>query len=368
MITSVFWNTSHKSLYKRTGDPLGLHALREAMSDCLVPHLTGATRHADDYLWVLVGLRWARDDTGATVDADVWEEFRKFERALKQYWHRFTARRDYLGKREVAKLCEHERPNVNKRILEDERATGLLGSYIASLRAIGLIEKSALAPTKVGDQLIRGVGFTARPRTFTSWSALRTGYGPTAREVRGCRKALGSHLFQDDHMRCAASAMLARATARSWSGLAAFLTTEQRRVASACAAVLNVEEAMAGAFGELLTGRPSLTATQRVRVRDTSARVRDRQPIPDAWSNQPIAKALDGAWSACIDGRRIEQRLVDLHVEVVHTVRGNEPWITILGEESLVEYRPVFAGRDFRLKNLARLVGQTKWSPDAVRA
>lgn len=367
MITSIFWNTSHERPYERAGDPLGFDALREAMSDCLVPHLTGGTKYTDDYLWVLVGLRWARGGSVARVDADVWEEFRKFERALKQYWQKFTKRRDYMGKRAVKKLCEYDRPNVNQRILTDERTTGLLGTYITSLRAIGLVEKS-LAPTKVGDQLIRGVGFMAHPRTFTSWSALRDGYATTEREVRGCRKALGNHLFRDDHMRCAASAMLKCPSALSWSGLTAHLSTAQRRVATACAAVLNVEEAMVSAFSELMTGRPSLTAAQRAQVQDASARVRDRHPIPDAWSNQPIAKALDGAWSACIDGRRIEQKLINLHVEVVHSVRGNEPWITVPGKESLIKFRPAFTGRDFRLRNLRRLVNETKWNSDAVRA
>ena len=125
MFTSVFWNAPHKQLYERTGDPLGLDALREAMSDCLVPHITGATRHADDYVWILVGLRWAEQRASTAVDADIWEEFRKFERALKQYWHQFTTRRDYQGTRVVERLCKDARPNVNERILENERATGV---------------------------------------------------------------------------------------------------------------------------------------------------------------------------------------------------------------------------------------------------
>jgi len=367
MITSVFWNTSHKRLAERTGDPLGFDALREAMADCLVPHLTGATNHADDYLWVLIGLRWARTNAQTTVDADVWEEFRKFERALKQYWHKFTNRSDYLGKLEVKKLCAKERPSVNQPILKNERATGLLGTYLASLRVIGLVEKSALAPTTAGEQLVRGIAFTCRPRTFTSWSALRDGYGPTERDVRRCRKALGIYLFRDEHMRCAATAIWARATA-PWSGLAALLGVEQRRVANACAAVLTVEKEMVEAFRELLDGNPNLSAVRRARVKVASARARNRHPIPDAWSNQPIAKALEGAWSACIDGRRIEQRLLDLHIEIVQSVRGNIPWIADLGEKSEVEFRPAFAGRDFRRDNLERLVRETKWSPNAVRA
>ena len=124
---------------------------------------------------------------------------------------------------------------------------------------------------------------------------------------------------------------------------------------------------MTGAFSELLTGRATLAATERAQVRDASARVRNRKPIPDAWVNQPIAKALEHAWSSCVDGRLIERRLLSLHVEVAHAVRGNDAWISALGEESAVDYRPGLSGRDFRLGNLKRLVSETKWSPGAVR-
>jgi hypothetical protein len=150
MINSIFWNKSDKC--ERPGDPLGFDALREAMSDCVVPHLTGGTNHADDHLWVLVGLRWAHGEKGNKVDADVWEQFRKFERALKQYWEKFTKRHDYTGKDEVVEWCKDDRPTVFQPIFKNERAGGLLGSYIASLRVIGLVDKSALALTKVGDQ------------------------------------------------------------------------------------------------------------------------------------------------------------------------------------------------------------------------
>jgi hypothetical protein len=368
MITSVFWNTSHKRQTERPGDPLGFDALREMMSDCLVPDLTGGTRHADDYLWVLVGLRWARGDAATKVDAEVWGAFRKFERALKQYWERTKIRQDYSGKLKVANLCKQERPNVNQPILTNERAGGLLGSYIVSLRNIGLVEKSALALTKAGDQIIQGVGFTAGKRTFTSWSALGDGFSTTEREVRTRRKALGIHLFRDDHMRLAASATLSCPTAKSWNELAARLNGEQRRIASACVAVINAETAMVEAFIELMSGRTKLTAEQSTSVRNTSIRVRTGKPIPVAKSNQPTAKALDGAWSACVNGRHIETQLVDLHVNVARSIRGNEPWIARLGEKSLIEYRLGTVERDFRIGNLRRLVKETNWRPDATRA
>jgi hypothetical protein len=364
--TSLFWNTSHKRQFERNGDPLGLDALREAMSDSLVPHLTGATIHADDYLWVLVGLRWARNDEGAKVDVDVWEAFRRFERGLKQYWQKFTQRRDYLGKREVVKLCEHDRPNVDQRILEDERATGLVGNYIASLRALNLVEKSALAPTTTGESLIRRIAFTRRAHTFTSWSGLDFAFAETEQQVRRCRGAFGRRLFEDARMRRAAVAVLAKKDAHSWGTLADHLVDEQRRVARACGTILDVEVAMVEAFCDLLGGAKTLRAEERTRLRTRTARARGAKPIPEAWERQPIAKAIDASWRGCSDGRQLEQCLLELHVEVVRTARGNEPWIAELGEQSLVEFRPNFNGRDFRLRNLQRLVSETKWRPNAA--
>jgi hypothetical protein len=168
-------------------------------------------------------------------------------------------------------------------------------------------------------------------------------------------------------MRRAASAALSCQTAQSWNGLAAHLNGEQRRIASACAAVIDTETAMVDAFVELMSGRTKLTAAETADVRNTCIRVRARKPIPVAKSNQPTAKALNGTWTACVNGRGIEKRLVDLHVDVARSIRGNEPWITELGQKSLIDYRLGTTERDFRMGNLRRLVKETNWRPDATK-
>ncbi len=369
MTTAVFWNISHKRQRDRAADPLGLDALREAMADCLVPHLTGGTRHADDYLWVLVGLRWAREAARTPVDADVWEEFRKFERALKQYWQRFTTRRDFLGKLEVSDRCKADRPDVSRPILVNERATGILGTYIASLRAIGLVDDKYLAPSKAGENLVRGVAFPARARTFTSWPALRAVFAATEGDLRRRRPGLGPHVFHDDRMHRAAIAFVSRRRATAWNACdRSHLSAEQRRVAHACPAVLEVEEAMVSAFAELLDGRQQLDTSRKAQLRATAARVLARRPIPDLWMRHPLAAALERAWTPLARGRSPEPALLDLHIEVTLRVRGNDPWVHELGEETLVDFRPTFGGRDFRFGNLARLVSETRWSPRAARA
>ena len=90
MTSSLFWNRPIARDRTRSVDPLGLYALREAMADKLVPLLTGATRDADEYLWTLIGLRWAQEATGSSIETVIFNDgFALFERALKQYWYKF---------------------------------------------------------------------------------------------------------------------------------------------------------------------------------------------------------------------------------------------------------------------------------------
>ena len=105
----LFWNRPYVFSPERAIDPLGFDALREAMSNVLVPYLTGATTHAEHYIAVVAGLRWARDTAASPDDDKVWQHFSRFERGLKQYWHRHhngrPARLRYLGKKSVAITC-----------------------------------------------------------------------------------------------------------------------------------------------------------------------------------------------------------------------------------------------------------------------
>lgn len=362
-MTTAFWNVTHRRERERNADPLGFDALREAMADVLAPCLTGGTSHADDFLWVLVGLRWARDAQGAVVDVDVSQQFFKFERGLKQYWQKYTKRRGYLGTRAVVELCRLGRPDVTVPILTDERASGLLGTYVASLRTIGLIEKSSLAPTSKGGDLIRGVSFDATARTFTSWKGLLAGYQYAEGEVQARRQGLGRALFADDSMHRVGAAVRAQPTARSWRTLAARLSAEQQHIAAACDNVLAAEEAMVGGFALLLEGSPKLPPQHRAQIKSTCTALGRRRPLPRVWSSQPIAQALDAAWQACRRAGRIEKSLVELHRRVVHEVRGNDPWITMLGDEAQLDFRFQPSGRDFRLANLQRLVKETRWQP-----
>lgn len=188
------------------------------MADKLVPLLTGATREADEYLWTLVGLRWAHESTGSSVDATIFNQgFAPFERALKQYWYRFH-KRVSAGSNVVKKLCDEAQPDVRPPILVDQRATGLLGNYIVSLRGMGLIQKESLRVVgDACDRLLVDINF-APPRNWTaSWEALRTAFSGI--DLRSACRRLGVRLFSggSPEMTRAARSVLTRPSPTSWA-------------------------------------------------------------------------------------------------------------------------------------------------------
>ena len=118
------------------------------MADTLVPLLTGATRDAEDYIWTLVGLYWARAKTGSSIDKVIFNDpdygFAVFERALKLYWYKTRGWISGLGINVVKELCNGDKPDVSRPILFDQRNTGLLGNYIVSLRGMGFVRNNSL--------------------------------------------------------------------------------------------------------------------------------------------------------------------------------------------------------------------------------
>ena len=68
----------------RESDPLALSSIHDAAADVLLPYISGRTNKAEDYLWVLIGLRWS--EKNASTESDIWERFENFEKALKLNW------------------------------------------------------------------------------------------------------------------------------------------------------------------------------------------------------------------------------------------------------------------------------------------
>jgi hypothetical protein len=373
-LSELFWNAPHVFEGVRAVDPLGFDALREAMSNVLVPYLTGATRHAEHYVAVLVGLRWAKSRATNPIDREIWPRFARFERGLKQYWHRRPsgrlARNRYLGKRRIKEICDGPRPDVDAPILQDQRAIGLLANYIESLRAIGLvrpgqllIEDSAVSEL-LGDPRFEWAGtspgrWDALERTFKSVDT------PTA------WPRLGRRLFDSDgladgrvRMYAAARAVVAQPGARAWTPLARsrHLLAPQQAIAAGTAVTTELEERLRAQFAVLLRGdAPARGALTSKRVRALAATLLRLRVIDNAWPADPaLASVLRHQLESLAAVHGSPQGLLLWHEEVVRT-RGAESWIRELGERSSLELPPQRVEPDFRFGNLQTLLAETKW-------
>lgn len=342
------------------------------MADKLVPLLTGATRDADEYLWTLVGLRWAHEVTGSSVDATIYKQgFEPFERALKQYWYKFQ-RRASGGINEVKKLCNESQPDVRRPILVDQRATGLLGNYIVSLRGMNLVQKDSLRVVDdAADRLLVDIRFAPPRGWISSWSVLKRAFSSIEPKVKAARKRLGVRLFAggSPEMRTAAMAALARPSAMTWAGVGRReLSNEQARLAKATTAVIRLEAASLEAFGALLRGEKSLSQSTRKPLRSLAAATREADPFPSSWDeSNPLRSAIRDALSSLAQGRDPAAALIRLHIAVTREVRLTDPWLLHLGEipTGFQQWRPGTGVPDLRFGNLRRLRSQTRWSPHA---
>lgn len=370
MTSIAFWNRPSTREINRSADPLGFDALREAMADGLVPLLTGGTRDADEYLWTLIGLRWARQETGAVVDKVLFNRgFAIFERALKQYWYRFE-KRSSSGITVIKLICEQSAPDVQRRILLDQRATGLLGNYIVSLRGMGLVQKDSLRLVDEASELLLGdIAFAPRRGWDSSWASLSQAFKSVSLKL--AKKRLGNRLFQGavHEMNQAARAFRAKPSATNWFKMSRrALGADQARLAAATRPVAFLESKALEAFGLLLRGHEKLPGLMKRQVQSLAVEVRDANPFPPSWdTSSRLRGAMSGALSALAKGQSIERTLLQLHLEVTQEVRHTDPWLRCLGESpaAFQDWKPGAGIPDYRFGNLRRLVRQTNWGPRA---
>jgi len=375
-LSELFWNAPHVFEGVRAVDPLGFDALREAMSNVLVPYLTGATRHAEHYVAVLVGLRWAKIRATNPIDREIWPRFARFERGLKQYWHRHPsgrlARNRYLGKRRIKEICDGPRPDVDAPILQDQRAIGLLANYIESLRAIGLVRSGQLLiEDSAVSELLGDPRFEWAGTSPGRWDGLERTFKMVDTPTAWPR--LGRRLFDSDgladgrvRMYAAARAVVAQPGARAWTPLARsrHLLAPQQAIAAGTAVTTELEERLREQFAVLLRGAaPARGALTSTRVRALATALLGRCVIDNAWPAEPaLAGVLRRQLESLAAGQGSPQGLLLWHEEVVRT-RGAEPWIRELGERSSLELPPQRVEPDFRFGNLRTLLAETKWRP-----
>ena len=366
----LFWNKPSPRDDMRAVDPLGFDALREVMADGLVPLLTGATRRADEYLWTLIGLRAAPELADATVDDEVFSKgFAPFERALKQYWLKFEGRRSG-GVNIVERLIEEKRPILDRRILVNERATGLVGNYIVSLRGLGLVERTSIRVCEgATDALLSGVhsGFGAT-RWASSWANLKETFGTP--DLTQAKRRLGRLLFSParDLMHNAGRAVRQTPAAHQWHEVQwEFPRGEQARVARATRPVSALGQAMLDAFSHLLRGDTRLPTTVRSHLRRLARGALNADPFPEEWrADSPLRRAMTQAWSRLAAGRSPEEAIVTLHTTVTRDIRRTDPWIEAVGERAgaFADWSPGSGEPDYRFANLKTLLRETRWRPD----
>jgi hypothetical protein len=369
--STLFWNRPPKKNTIRPADPLGFDALREAMADALVPLLTGATRDADEYIWTVVGLRWARKETKSSIDATIYNKgFALFERALKQYLCRFCGWKG-SGINVVKELCKGPKPNVGRPILLNERSTGLLGSYIVSLRGMGLVQKNSLHVVEdASERLLADMHFSARNWT-SSWNNLEDAFSNNRIDFTEARQRLGGRLFsgEDQSMRRSASAIRKQPKAVSWVQVAQHLSDkEQFRIAKATKAVIQLEKVALEAFGNVLHGEKTLSVSLQKKLCYLAVAAQKADPFPSSWAKRsPLREAISIALSSLAGDSNSNPAaaLLRLHKSVTHDIRKNEPWISDLGDIPAVfeKWKPSGGTPDFRFGNLRKLVVQTKWRP-----
>jgi len=224
MTFEAFWSKPPDFGRGREQDPLGLSTLHEAAADVLLPLLSGRTRSADEYLWVLVGLRWAGEQ--AATDKDIWANFETFEKALKLNWFHCGRRSGFAGVGAIKQHYKDGRTDFDFQLISNQRSLGLLGAYLRSLRDAGLVERRTLQLEKnAANALIDSVSFP--------WRGSISSYGWLANTFRRAQEGfsrntyteLGRRLFDRSDMRDVAAAIKTLGPRPAWRKAARRLVT-----------------------------------------------------------------------------------------------------------------------------------------------
>ncbi len=230
LVIEAFWSIPPDFGSNREQDPLGLSSVHEAAADALLPLLSGRTRNAEDYLWVLIGLRWAGSQ--ASTEIEIWAKFEIFEKALKLHWYDKGRRSGFAGVDAVRDHYQDRRTDLDFKLISNQRSQGLLGAYLRSLRSAGLVKPGSLALTDAGRSLIDHVVF--------QWAGKISGYGWLTRTFsraqegfsRRAKAELGGYLFDPESMRDVASKIRALGQRPSWRKTAAGLAPSKKNALS----------------------------------------------------------------------------------------------------------------------------------------
>jgi hypothetical protein len=359
-----FWSKAPEYGRSRELDPLGLSTVHEAAADVLLPFLSGRTWTAEDYLWVLVGLRWAGEH--ASTEGEIWEYFEVFEKALKLNWYHRGRRQGFTGVDAVRDHYNAGRTDLLFKLVSNQRSQGLLGAYLRSLREGGLVERRSLRLADPGRALIGGIMFR--------WSGEISGYGWLAHAFdraqqgfgRIVLRELGAALFDPEPMRDVAMAIRSLGAGPAWRTAAPRLASSNGKqiVAGIGNDLARFSKRVTQAFWVILEspGR----AVARLEAAGLSSRGW-RDVVFRSNGLQPLREPFD---RFLLDAqRRPKHALVDLHGAIWDQRGHTVPWIRISKGSILVrpdvalKAPPAEGEWDLRWNVAHELVRQTGWRP-----
>ena len=216
-----------------------------------------------------------------------------------QYWHHFPAgrpaRRDYLGKKSITKICKGKRPDVQAPIVQDQRGVGLLGRYIESLRGIAFVKANQiLIDEEAMAELLGDPRFEWSGNSPGSWETLSEIFA--AVDLRPSWPKLGRRLFSltDQTQERIQMNSTAKAVGHNpkadWLQLArkSALLEPQKRIAVATDPTTHLETLLREMFGELLKGHNRPVAKAKVRILGKLAtQIIKLEVINTVWPSQP---------------------------------------------------------------------------------
>ena len=365
--TRLFWLQPPAGSGTREVDPIGMSALHEAAANVLLPCISGRTREADEYLWTLIGLREGGEDgySGGRTDADIWQSFSRFEKALKMYWYA-SGRRSFTGINAVREQDRQGREDLDFQLLSNQRALGLLGAYVRSLREAGLVENGSLKVSSPGKGLVSRMDFQWCGELTQRWAsrferATQQMLTPAGKEMG---VALGQKLFCPQEMCGAAKAIRLLGATPKWPAAAGDLRDwpAKQVVAKAGAHLIRLLVASTRAFWTIIqspNAKIQPMPTKQLRQIDWLSAIYDSRPLIDHWKEFLTAAGRSSTAA--------KHALVELHLRTWQDRDHGEPWIFY--RNGRLRVRPDIrfktpsrdAGWDLRWSVCHRLVRQTHW-------
>lgn len=361
-----FWLSPPDGNSSREVDPLGFGSVHDVAASVLLPMVTGRTRAAEDYLWVVIGLHAA--SKVARTDAEVWAFFERFEKALKVYWSESGQRQNgFSGIRAVKRAVESRVRHFDFKLLSNQRSLGILGVYLSSLRGAGLAAPASLRLTERGRELAArvranwGADFTGKWR-HQFRRATETLKGPIGKQML---KDLGHLLFDDERMRSCAISIKKLGKKAHWRKAAKSLPHPPQRAIATAGPSLNELFKVASRVFWSLIGNPD-AQIKRLSIGPLRQGGWLEAILGKDAGSHPLATFIE---RVAVGGRSARRALIELHEATWHRRGHRDLWIWQQGDQVRVRQDVRFktppADREWEMNwhTCYSLIKQTHWNP-----